>query len=76
MKNKWLFFFCVLCIFSIGAIVKSAPIFPDAQVVIKTAQWGIPSAVLEWEAKQLFEEEGIYSFTGRSPVPFTGLSVG
>jgi len=77
MKIKWLFFTCALCVFSIGATsIQGAPISPDAQVFIKTAQWGVPAAVIEWAENQLLEDEGIYSFTGRSPVPFTGLSVG
>lgn len=46
------------------------------QIFIKTAQWGVPSALLEWEATQLLKEEGIFSFRGPSPVPFTMLSVG
>ena len=59
---------------------KIAPIsLPGgAQVLIKTSQYGIPSAVLEWKAGQLSEEEGIHSFMGRGspPSPFTSLSVG
>jgi|GEM_PF-1619154 len=54
----------------------SISLFDAPRVICKTAKFGVPSVYLEWETDQLFEVEGIYSFTGRSPVSITGLSVG
>lgn len=59
-------------------LVQGAPIAPREapHVVSTTAQYGVPSASLEWEANQLVDDGETYRFTGRSPVPFTGLVVG
>jgi len=79
-RVKWLAFICVVCIIFFGmdaAPVQGELIFPaPSQVLDRTAQWGMPSAVIEWEEDRLIEDGGEYSFTGRSPFPFTDLSVG
>ncbi|MBS3943377.1 MAG: N-acetylmuramoyl-L-alanine amidase [Dethiobacter sp.] len=82
--SKWLVLACALCVLSVlsmtGATLAQSTVTtsPGAEprVISKTLEHGVPSAFLEWEEHQLFAVKGAYSFTGRSPVPFTGLSVG
>ncbi|MBT9141521.1 MAG: hypothetical protein DDT30_02113 [Dehalococcoidia bacterium] len=77
---KWFVLACALFAFTMtGDILTQGASIPpvgEPHVISTTALHGVPSASLEWGADQLFEDKGIYSFTGRSPVPFTGLSVG
>jgi hypothetical protein len=69
-------FLCVTFIFLIVSVpLHSSPVLPDA-IIIKTSEWAIPSALFEWSSDQLLQEEQVYSFKYKSPVPFTGLSVG
>jgi len=82
-NTKWLVLVCSLCVlFSFPMngfmLVQGAPIAPREapHVVSTTAQHGVPSASLEWEANQLVDDGETCRFTGRSPVPFTSLVVG
>ena len=81
--NKWLVLVCALsmlfmfsmsCVMLVQSAGISSSVVPN--VITKTTQFGVPAAFLECDAHQLIKAGGIYSFTGKSPISFTGLSVG
>ena len=69
-----LFMFSMSCVMLVQSAGISSSDVPN--VITKTTQFGVPAAFLEWDAHQLIKVGGIYSFTGKSPISFTGLSVG
>ena len=83
MKNgRWLVLICALCVLPVlsmsgAAFVRASPLpGGEPRVICASLKHGAPAADLEWDTHLLFAVDGAYSFTGRSPLPFTGLSVG